>query len=189
MVAQTSGSGRSLPCPQSLRAGLATTATVPHGLRTISLRSAAFDDHATLPVRFTADGAGSSPPLQWSAIPDGTVSLALLVEDVDAPFPQPLVHLLLHAIPPILTGLAEAAVPQRMARSRMFAAGRNSFGRRGWLPPSPIPGHGPHRYVFQILAFSAPFAPRRIAGRGALRMEMRRSLLGRGRLVGIYERA
>ena len=174
---------------RTLRPGLSTTATARYGLRTITLASAAFDDHATMPVRFTADGPGVSPPLHWSGLPDGTASLALLVEDVDAPFPQPLVHLLLHAIPPMLNGLAEGAVPQHMARSRMFTAGRNSFGRRGWLPPSPIPGHGPHRYVFQLLALSAPFAPARVAGRGALRMALRRSLLGHGRLVGMYERA
>ena len=172
-----------------VRPGLATAATARHGLRTITLRSAAFDDHGTIPVRYTADGAGLSPPLHWSGLPEGTASIALLVEDVDAPFPQPLVHLLLHALPPTLNGLAEGAVPREMASSRMFTAGRNSFGRRGWLPPSPIPGHGPHRYVFQILALSAPFAPQRIAGRGALRIAMRRSLLAHGRLVGIYERA
>ena len=172
-----------------LRHGLSASATSRYGAATITLQSAAFDDGAALPVRFTADGAGLSPPLHWSGLPDGAVSLALLVEDVDAPFPQPLVHLVLHAIPPSLSGLAEGAVPQRMARSRMFTAGRNSFGHRGWLPPSPIPGHGPHRYVFQMLAFSAPLAPRRIAGRGALRMSMRHKLLGHGRLVGTYERS
>ncbi len=154
----------------------------------MTLGSVAWADGAAMPRRCTADGAGLSPPLHWSGLPDGTASLALLVEDADAPFPQPLVHLLLHAIPPTLNGLAEGAVPLRMARSRMFAAGRNSFGRRGWLPPSPIPGHGPHRYVFQLLALSVPLAPRRIPGRGALRVVLRRSLLGYGRLIGTYER-
>ncbi len=171
-----------------IRPGLSTTATARQGLRTITLRSAAFDDHGTMPARYTADGAGLSPPLHWSGVPPGTASLALLVEDVDAPFPQPLVHLLLHAMAPILNGLTESAVPKQMAHSRMFTAGRNSFGRRGWLPPSPIPGHGPHRYVFQLLALSEPFAPKRVAGRGALRTMIRRSLLGHGRLVGLYER-
>ncbi len=173
---------------RDIRPGIGATATARHGLRTVALQSAAFDDHGTLPTRYTADGVGLSPPLQWTGLPQGTVSLALLVEDVDAPFPQPLVHLLLHAMPPELSGLAEGAVAQHGARSRLFTAGRNSFGRRGWLPPSPIPGHGPHRYVIQLLAFSAPFEPRRVAGRGALRLELRRSLLGHGRLVGVYER-
>lgn len=173
---------------RSVRPGLRAATTARLGLRTITLHSAAYEDHATMPTRFTADGAGLSPPLQWSGLPENTNSIALLIEDVDAPFPRPLVHLLLHDIPPTLSGLAEGAVPKQMARSRMFTAGRNSFGQRGWLPPSPVPGHGPHRYVVQILALSAPFAARRIAGRGALRVVIRRSLLGHGRLVGIYER-
>jgi Raf kinase inhibitor-like YbhB/YbcL family protein len=160
-----------------------------HGEASFALASAAFDHGGRMAVRFTADGAGLSPPLHWSGLPRGTASLALLVEDVDAPFPQPLVHLLLHGLSPDLSGLAEGSVPQRMARSRLFSAGRNSFGHRGWLPPSPIPGHGPHRYVFQLFALSRPFAPVRILGRGALRMELRRSALGYGQTIGAYERA
>ncbi len=171
-----------------LRPGMAALASARFGTAAIPLRSAAFEDGGALPTRYTADGAGLSPPLQWSDLPDGTISLALLVEDADAPFPRPLVHLLLHAMPPTLNGLAEAAVPQAMAHSRMFAAGRNSMGKRGWLPPSPIPGHGPHRYAFQLFALSVPFTLRRVPGRGALLVTARRSLLGYGRVVATYER-
>ncbi len=171
------------------RPGMGAVASARYGEAAIALTSVAFTDGGALPVRFTADGAGLSPPLQWSGLPTGTASLVLLVEDADAPFPRPLVHLLLHAIPPTLNGLAEGAVPKTMAQSRMFSAGRNSFGRRGWLPPSPVPGHGPHRYVFQILALSVPFKPRRVPGRGLLLVTARRSLLGHGRLVGTYERS
>ena len=171
-----------------LRPGIGAAASARLGTPTMTLLSAAFEDGGPMPKRFTADGAGLSPPLGWSGLPPGTASLALMVEDVDAPFPQPLVHLVLHAIPPALGGLAEGAVPQAMARSRMFTAGRNSFGRRGWLPPSPIPGHGAHRYVMQLFALSTAFAPPRIAGRGALRVALRHHLLGFGRLIGTYER-
>ena len=171
-----------------LRPGMGAIASARWGEPTLSLTSAEFEHNGPIPLRFTADGAGVSLPLQWSDLPPGTASLALLVEDADAPFPRPLVHLLLHAMPPTLHGLAEAAVPAAMAQSRMFSAGRNSLGRRGWLPPSPIPGHGPHHYAFQLLALSVPFAPRRVPGRGALRVTARRSLLGHGLLVGTYER-
>ncbi len=171
-----------------LRPGITAVASARWGKPTLGLTSAAFEDDGLIPLRFTADGAGLSLPLQWAELPAGTASLALLVEDADAPFPRPLVHLLLHAIPPTLHGLAEGAVPHAMAQSRMFSAGRNSLGRRGWLPPSPIPGHGPHRYVFQLLALSVPFAPRRVPGRGLLSVTARRNLLGHGLLVGTYER-
>ena len=185
MTGFASAIGRSL---RTVRPGLAKVAGARFGAASFALGSAAFDDGAAMPVRFTADGAALSPPLHWSGLPPGTASLALLVEDADPPLPRPLVHLVLYALPPTLNGLAEGAVPLHGARSRMFAAGRNSYGRRGWLPPSPVPGHGPHRYVFQLFALSAPFAPRRVPGRGALMLAARRSCLGMGRLIGVYER-
>jgi phosphatidylethanolamine-binding protein (PEBP) family uncharacterized protein len=171
-----------------LRPGIDALAMARFGTPTLTLASAAFENGGAIPIRFTGDGAGLFPPLQWSGMPEGTVSLALLVEDADAPFPRPLVHLLLHAMPATLQGLAEGAVPTAMAHSRMFSVGRNSLGRRAWLPPTPIPGHGPHRYAFQVFALATAFAPRRIPGRGALLVTARRSLLGYGRLIGTYER-
>ncbi len=167
--------------------GAAATARLP-GPATLTVKSSAFDDGAAMPVRFTEDGAGLSPPLQWTGLPPGTQSLAMLIEDVDAPFPRPLVHLVLHDMPATLNGLAEGAVAARHVRSRMFHAGRNSFGHQGWLPPSPVPGHGPHRYVIQLFALSGPLAPRRMPGRGLLLSRVRRRLLGWGRVIGTYER-
>ena len=165
------GSAR-LPCPGS-----------------ITLQSAAFADGAALPLRYTADGAGVSPPLSWSGVPEGAVALALLVEDVDVPLPRPIVHMILHEISPAQQGLAEGAVAVRGANSRAFAVGRNTYGRQGWLPPSPIPGHGPHRYVFQLIALDAPLLSRRVVGRGALMTWARRHAIGHGQLIGTYERA
>ncbi len=185
MTGIASAIGRSL---RTVRPGLGRVAGARFGEPSFALGSVAFDDGAAMPVRFTADGAGLSPPLHWSGLPPGTAALALLVEDADPPLPRPLVHMVLYALPPTLNGLAEGAVPLRHAQSRMFAAGRNSFGRRGWLPPSPVPGHGLHRYVFQLFALSAPFAPRRVPGRGAVMLAVRRSRLGMGRLIGTYER-
>lgn len=170
-----------------LRHDLGAASTASLGEPTMTLRSVAFADGAAMAARFTADGAGLSPPLQWSGIPSGTATLALLVEDVDVPFPRPLVHLVLHGMSPDLQGLAEGAVPVTMQRRRMFTAGRNSFGRRGWLPPSPISGHGPHRYVFQIIALADTTVP--IVGRETLRRAMQGKVLGHGRLVGTYQRS
>ena len=185
MTSVVSHLGRAI---QRLRPGIDALGTARFGVPTLTLKSTAFEDGGALPILFTGDGAGIFPPLQWSGVPDGTVSLALLVEDADAPFPRPLVHLLLHAMSPTLRGLGEGAVPTAMTNSHMFSAARNSLGRRGWLPPTPIPGHGPHRYAFQVFALATAFAPRRIPGRGALLATARRSLLGYGRLIGTYER-
>ncbi len=76
----------------------------------IHLSSPAFGDGARLPPRFTADGEGVSPPLVWGPLPEGTQSLALIVEDPDAPSPQPLVHAILCGLPPTEHRLAEGAI-------------------------------------------------------------------------------
>lgn len=62
------------------------------GMGAIAVTSLAFVDHAPIPLNYTDDGEGLSPPLQWAQVPDGATSIALIVEDADAPTPQPLVH-------------------------------------------------------------------------------------------------
>ncbi len=80
-------------------------------MASITLGSLAFADHAPLPTRYTADGEGLSPPLQWTGVPAGTASLVLLVEDADSPTPNPLVHAIVVGLPPEDGALAEAAMP------------------------------------------------------------------------------
>ncbi|SEN51877.1 hypothetical protein SAMN05192583_2950 [Sphingomonas gellani] len=156
-------------------------------IATLSLSSTAFADGGRLPERFTADGTGVSPPLSWQAPPAGTARLALLVEDADAPAPQPLVHALLHDLPPEAGGLMEGAIGDEDGGSA--EAGRNSFGGDGWLPPDPPTGHGSHRYVFQLFALDAGApALEGTPGRGALIDAMAGHVLAAGLLIGTYSR-
>ena len=157
-------------------------------LAALTLVSTAFADGARLPERFTADGEGSSPPLLWQDPPAGTDRLVLLVEDADAPAPQPLVHAVVWGLPAAAGSLAEGAISQGDATSGV-RIGHNSFGRRGWLPPDPPTGHGQHRYVFQLFAIG-PGAddPGEDPGRGAVLDAIAGHVLGVGVLVGIYSR-
>ena len=157
-------------------------------LAALTLVSTAFADGARLPERFTADGEGSSPPLLWQDPPAGTDRLVLLVEDADAPAPQPLVHAVVWGLPAAAGSLAEGAISQGDATSGV-RIGHNSFGRRGWLPPDPPTGHGQHRYVFQLFAIG-PGAddPGEDPGRGAVLDAIAGHVLGIGVLVGIYSR-
>jgi Raf kinase inhibitor-like YbhB/YbcL family protein len=153
-------------------------------LEPLSLWSPAFADDARLPDRFTADGEGVSPPLAWREPPPGTARLALLVEDVDAPAPQPLVHAVLWGLAPEAGMLAEGALT-----GADTGAGRASFGHEGWLPPDPPTGHGEHRYIFQLFALDADAAdPGPGAGRSALVEAMAGHVLAAGLLVGRYSR-
>jgi Raf kinase inhibitor-like YbhB/YbcL family protein len=156
----------------------------------LDLTSPAFADGARLPERFTADGAGVSPPLTWGTPPEGTAGLALLVEDADAPTPRPLVHAVVWRIAADAGRLPEGAIVADGAGDDDGRdVGRNSFRREGWLPPDPPTGHGAHRYVFQLFALDADVAdPGQSPGRTALIEAMTGHVIAAGVLTALYSR-
>ena len=156
----------------------------------IDLSSPAFAHEARMPPRFTADGEGVSPPLVWGTLPAGTARLALLVEDADAPAPQPLVHAVLWGLPADAGRIAEGTIVADGAGSTDGRdVGRNSYFREGWLPPDPPAGHGVHRYAFQLFALDAGAAdPGDTPGRAALMAAMAGHVLAAGLLIGTYSR-
>jgi Raf kinase inhibitor-like YbhB/YbcL family protein len=156
----------------------------------IDLTSPAFADGARLPERFTADGDGVSPPLTWGVPPEGTALFALLVEDADAPTPQPLVHAVVWGIAPDAGRIAEGEIVADGAGDRAGRdVGRNSFRREGWLPPDPPTGHGAHRYAFQLFALDADTPdPGASPGRAAILAAMAGHVVAAGVLTGTYSR-
>lgn len=178
---------------RTVRAGHAKLAIVQEDLAVpetaIDFTSPAFTYDARLPVRFTADGDGVSPPLVWGEVPPATQSLALIVEDPDAPALQPLVHALVWNIAPDSHGLAEGAIlPDASGSADGSDVGRNSFLQEGWLPPDPPRGHGGHDYVFQLFALDQviPLDPN--PGRSEMVKAMAGHVLAAGLLVGNYSR-
>ncbi|MDB5431118.1 MAG: YbhB/YbcL family Raf kinase inhibitor-like protein [Caulobacter sp.] len=154
----------------------------------ISLRSPAFVDGGIIPVRYTADGSGLSPPLSWRGAPGRAASLVIVVEDADSPTLNPLVHAIVHDLPAVDGGLEEGALPSGQGGEADPAMGRNSFFKTGWLAPDPPPGHGAHRYVFQIFALDYRLDLDKPPGRGVLAQLMRGHVVGRGKLTGLYAR-
>jgi len=176
-----------------VRAGMEKLAIVraapDAGLPSLALSSPAFGDGARLPERFTADGDGVSPPLVWGMPPEGTARLALLVEDADAPAPQPLVHAVVWNIPADAGRLVEGAIVGDGDGDAERDVGRNSYFREGWLPPDPPTGHGSHRYVFQLFALGAGAGdPGATPGRSAVIEAMAGHVLAAGVLIGTYSR-
>lgn len=157
-------------------------------LDSIALSSPAFEDGGSIPPRYTADGEGVSPPLSWRDLPAGTAAVALLVEDPDAPAPEPLVHLLAWDLPPNLAELPEGELRSPGHAGLDENLGRNSFLGAGWLPPDPAPGHGPHLYVFQLFALDRRLSFDGHPGRSAFLKAIEGRVLARGMLVGTYER-
>lgn len=159
------------------------------GETVIDLSSPAFAYGARLPMRFTADGNGVSPPLLWGEVPAGTASLALIVEDPDAPAMQPLVHALVWNLPADERALPEGAIaPDGDGQADGRDIGRNSLIGEGWLPPDPPTGHGSHDYVFQLFALSETAALIGNPGRSDMVAALAGKVLGAGMLVGTYSR-
>ena len=161
---------------------------IAKGTPKIDLSSPAFADGGRLPERFTADGAGVSPPLVWGVLPEGTASLALIVEDPDAPFPEPVSHAIVWRLPPDAQHLPEGAIVADGDGDAEGDVGRNSYRREGWLLPDPPNGHGTHDYVFQLFALSAEpeLAPN--PQRSDLVAAITGHVLAAGVLTGTYSR-
>ena len=145
----------------------------------LEITSAAFDEGDTIPRLHTCEGENVSPPLAWAGAPGGARSLALVVDDPDAPVGT-FTHWLAWGIDPGAMGLAEGeAAPLE---------GRNGFGTVGYSGPCPPPGHGRHRYFFRLHALDVELN----LESGASREELERALDGRvletAELMGGYER-
>ena len=174
------------------RAGLEKTAfqtvDLRAGMAAISLASLAFIDHAPIPARYTADGEGTSPPLHWTNVPAAAASVVLIVEDADAPTPQPLVHAIVVDLPGGDGALAEGALPSPDHDAATLHVGRNSYLQASWLPPDPPPGHGVHRYLFQVFALESGTSLGDTPGRDAVLEAIRTHGIASGCLIGTYER-
>jgi Raf kinase inhibitor-like YbhB/YbcL family protein len=127
----------------------------------------------------SCEGEDLSPPLSWSGVPEGTRSLALIVDDPDAPVGT-LTHWLAWGLDPAAEGVGEGeAAP---------VEGRNDFGTGGYRGPCPPPGHGHHRYFLRLYAldFDPDLQP------GATKRELEHALEGHtlavAELIGSYER-
>jgi hypothetical protein len=133
---------------------------------------------ATIPRRFSCDGAGGSPPLRWSGAPANARELVLVVQDPDAPGGT-FVHWTAFGIQPAPSGEIPAGAHPR--------SGRNSAGRTGWTPPCPPGGDKPHRYEFALYALRKPSGLRA----GASAADVRAALAGalaRGSFTATYGR-
>ncbi|MGW2561523.1 YbhB/YbcL family Raf kinase inhibitor-like protein [Streptomyces sp. NPDC001514] len=147
----------------------------------IQLTSAAFDDHAAIPRRHSGEGDDVSPPLAWSAVPDGTSELVLLCEDPDAPSGT-FLHWLVTGIDPGSTGALEGEPPPGGQEWP------NGFGRVGWGGPMPPPGHGAHRYFFRLWAVSESLPVHGRPTADAVHRAVKGRELASGTLVGTYQR-
>ena len=154
----------------------------------MTLTSPAFAPGTEIPARHTCEGDDLSPALSWSGLPEGTRSLALIVDDPDAPDPaaprMTWVHWVLYNLPPELQGLPEGVTPERLPPGTV--EGINDWKRTGYGGPCPPVGR--HRYFFKLYALDAPIDSNRALTKPQLLDAMQGHVLGQAELMGTYRK-
>src|SRR5512143_3356329 len=154
----------------------------------MELTSSAFAPNTDIPSLYTCEGRDQSPPLAWSGVPAGTKSLALIVDDPDAPDPaaprRTWVHWVLYNIPPDTAGFAAGVLPAKLPAGTR--EGLNDWQREGY--GGPCPPIGRHRYVHKLYALDTVLPVLRPATKAALEKAMRGHILAHDELVGYYKK-
>jgi Raf kinase inhibitor-like YbhB/YbcL family protein len=153
-----------------------------------TLESTSFSDRGEIPSEFTCEGADVSPALSWSGLPSGTQSLALIVDDPDAPDPKAprmtWVHWVLYDLPPAATGLPQAVSEDALpAGTRQ---GLNDWKRTGY--GGPCPPIGRHRYFHKLYALDVVLPDLGKPTKAELERAMEGHVLGSAELVGTYQK-
>jgi len=154
-------------------------------LAVIAFSSPAFDDSDTIPEQYTCDGDDLSPPLRWSDVPAGTRSIAIVLDDPDAPG-HIFRHWSLYDLPSATRSLKEAQ-PTTGELQNSTRQGRNDFDETGYRGPCPSQGEE-HEYLFFLYALSEPLKLDGDAEPDKVSDAIRGRVLGTGSFSGMYAR-
>ncbi len=151
------------------------------------LSSPAFSNGTAIPSKHTCEGADVSPELRWTQAPPGTKSLALIVDDPDAPVGD-WVHWVLYDVSATARMLPEGVPASGKLESPAAARqGKNDFGKLGWGGPCPPPGK-PHRYFFRLHALDVVTGLEPGATKAEVERAMKGHVLAKAELYGTYAR-
>lgn len=155
----------------------------------LTLTSTAFQPGGSVPPRHTCEGDDVSPPLAWSGVPDGARSLALIVDDPDAPDPRnpkmTWVHWVLYNLPASAGGLPEGVGAGELPPGTQ--QGRNDWKRTGYGGPCPPVGR--HRYFHKLYALDTVLPPLGSPTKAELEQAMKGHVVAHAELVGTYEKS
>jgi len=144
----------------------------------LQITSPAISGGGKIPTQFTCDGENKSPPLAWTGVPSDAKSLALLVEDPDAPSGT-FVHWVAYDISPSSTGIKPDNVEGKK--------GLNSAGKAAYMGPCPPPG-APHKYHFRLYALDTNLKLDGVPDARAVHAAMQGNIIESADLVGIFGR-
>ena len=143
-------------------------------MKELTVKSVAFQNNQRIPLKYTCDGEGVNPPLKINGVPYETKSLALILEDPDAPSGM-FTHWLVWNISPT-EEILENSVPG--------IQGKNSSGRTSFAKP--CPPSGTHRYIFRVYALDTELKLDEGASRRDLEQAMQDHVIAKGELTGLY---
>jgi len=146
------------------------------GGQDMKITSPLFKNNEKMPVKFTYDGEDINPALDIESLPEGTKSLALIVDDPDAPM-KTWVHWVVYDIPPS-NHIDEGSIPGRQGIND--SGGKNYHG--------PCPPSGTHRYYFKVYALNKILGLNEGASKRDLEKAMQGSVLSSAELIGLYNR-
>lgn len=155
----------------------------------LSLSSTAFEHNGQIPRRYTCEGADVSPPLAWTGVPERAQSLALIIDDPDAPDPaaptRSWVHWVLYNIPANSPGVVESCGAR--GGFAHAAEGINDWGRTGY--GGPCPPIGRHRYFHRLYALDTLITDLTRPDKARLMAAMKGHVLAEAMLIGTYKKS
>lgn len=155
----------------------------------LKITSSAFEQGGEIPARYTCEGEDVSPPLAWSGFPNNAQTLALIVDDPDAPDPakpqRRYVHWVVYNIPASVTSLKENASKRGMPQGAV--QGKNDWGKAEY--GGPCPPIGRHRYFFKFYALDIELTGLSGATKADLERAMKGHVVETGELMGTYQKA
>jgi Raf kinase inhibitor-like YbhB/YbcL family protein len=157
------------------------SATSAYAQKSLTVTSA-FKSGGMIPSEYTCEGRGVSPPISWSAVPPDTKSVAILVDDPDAPNGT-FEHLVLFNVPPSVRSLPSLSEPMSGVQGSL---GRNSTGANAYAPICPPSGR--HHYRFQVMALDTTLPQHAGATSADVTRAVNGHVLARGELTGVYQK-
>ncbi len=156
-------------------------------ISTMPLSSPAFKDGASIPHKFSCSGKDISPPLRWTKVPSKAQSLALIVEDPDAPN---LIwdHWILFNLPANINQLNAHITPENI-KYKKAKHGKNNFDQLKYGGPCPPKGDGPHTYYFKLYALDTMLSLDAGVQKKQLLQAMENHIVAQGQLKGTFERS
>ncbi len=146
-----------------------------------------FGNGEKIPAKYTCEGEDVSPPLILEGVDKNAVSIAIIVDDPDAPIGV-FTHWVAWNIPPV------SEIPENVPKADTLSSpikivqGKNDFGKIGYNGPCPPRGHGVHHYHFKVYVLDTTFDLKLGSSKRDLENAMKGHILQKGELVGIYER-